>query len=247
MDPRLVAIDKRLAPVGRLLCVTGGKGGIGKSSLASLLALVLARRGLRSALLDLDLTGPCDHVILGAGDRFPSEEFGIEPPVVHGLQFMSVAWFLRDRPVALRGADVTNALLEILAITRWEPADVLVVDMPPGLGDTALDVARWLPRAESLVVAGSSRVVLETVRRMLGLLRGLGLPLAGVVENLQRAESDAVPSLAAEYGVPFLGALPFDQGLEAALGDPDGLAATVFATAVGRVGEILLPPHPGSS
>jgi ATP-binding protein involved in chromosome partitioning len=245
LDPRLVAIDQRLAPVRRILCVTGGKGGIGKSSVASLLALMLTRRGLRTGLLDLDLTGPCDHVILGAGDAFPSEEFGIEPPTVHGIQFMSVAWFLRDRPVALRGADLTNALVEILAITHWAEAEVLVVDMPPGLGDTALDVARWLPRAESLVVAGSSLVVLETVRRMLGLLRGLGLPVAGVVDNMQRLASEAVPSLAEAFGVPFLGALPFDEGLEAALGDAEKLAQTELGRAVEQLGEALLAAPQG--
>ncbi len=190
-----------------MLAVTGGKGGIGKSSVASVLALVLQREGLRTALLDLDLTAPSDHVILGAEDCVPTEEHGVEPPRVDGIELMSVAWFLKEHAAPLRGDDVTNALLEILAVTRWQPADVLVVDMPPGLGDVALDAVRWLPNAEYLVVAGSSRVVPATVRRTLRLLTGLSLPVVGVVENMARGESEAVPSVASEFGVPWLGTL----------------------------------------
>jgi len=239
VDPRLAAIEKRLAPVRRILAVTGGKGGIGKSSVASTLALMLARRGARTALLDLDLTAPSDHVILGAQGRFPTEERGVEPPRIAGLQLMSVAYFLKDHAAPLRGADVTNALIEILAVTRWDPADVLLVDMPPGLGDVALDAARWLPRAEYLVVAGGSRVVLETVRRTLRLLRVLELPVAGVVENMSREETDVIASLARDFDIPLLGALPYDAELEAACGDPDRLAATAFAAALGEVARAL--------
>ena len=243
MDPRLAAIEKRLAGVGRILAVGGGKGGIGKSSVASVLALLLADDGLRAGLLDLDLTGPSDHVILGLDDRFPSEEFGIEPPRLHGIAFMSVQYFLRDAPAALRGADVSNALLELLAITRWGDLDVLVIDLPPGLGDTLLDAVRWIPRAELLAVAGSSRVVLETVRRTLRLLAELPSPVAGVVENMRRDEAgptEAVRSLAREFDVPWLGALPFDEELEAANGQVDRLRSTAFAGALRKLKDRLL-------
>ncbi len=232
MDPRLSAVAHRLAPIRSMLAVTGGKGGVGKSSVASVLALVLQRQGRRVALLDLDLTAPSDALILGAEGCTPTEEHGIEPPRVAGVQLMSIAWFLREHAAPLRGGDVTNALLEILAITRWQPADVLVVDMPPGLGDVALDAARWLPRAEYLVVAGSSPVVLPTVRRMLRLLAGLSAPIAGVVENMSRGEPKAVEALAREFGVPFLGSLPWDRDLELATGDCARLVHTAFAKAL---------------
>jgi ATP-binding protein involved in chromosome partitioning len=232
MDPRLSAVEHRLAPIQRILAVTGGKGGIGKSSVASVVALLLQREGLRTALLDLDLTSPSVPVILGAGECAPTEEYGVEPPRVDGIELMSIAWFLKEHAAPLRGDDVTNALLEILAVTRWQPADVLVVDMPPGLGDVALDAARWLPRAEYLVVAGSSRVVLPTVRRMLRLLTGLSAPIAGVVENMSRGEPDAVRALAREFHVPFLGTLPWDEELEPATGDRARLERTAFAKAL---------------
>jgi ATP-binding protein involved in chromosome partitioning len=244
VDPRQVAIELRLRPVRRILAVTGGKGGIGKSSVASVLALVLARRGLRTALLDLDLTAPSDHVILGAADRFPTETHGVEPPRVEGVQLMSIAYFLREHAAPLRGADVTNALLEILAITHWDPADVLIIDLPPGLGDLALDAARWLPRAEYLVVGVRSRVVLETLRRMLRLLRDLDLPVAGLLENMARGEHDAVAAEARAFDVPWLGALPFDASLEAAYGDGARLAASPFARALEPIAGALLEREP---
>lgn len=236
MDPRPAVIDKRLAAARRIVAVTGGKGGIGKSSIASVLALVLARRGLRTGLLDLDLTAPSDHVILGASAVVPHEERGIEPPLYHGVRFMSVTCFLGAQVTPLRGVDLTNALLEILAITRWGELDVLVIDMPPGLGDAALDVARLMRRAEYLVVAGRSRVVLETVGKTLRLLEELRVPVLGVLENMRHGGDDVVRSVAERHGVRFLGAVPFDESLENAGGDVDALARTAFAAAVDRIG-----------
>lgn len=241
MDPRPAVIDRRLEGVRRIVAVTGGKGGIGKSSVASVLALALARRGLRAGLLDLDLTAPSDHVILGAAGAVPREDRGIEPPLWHGVRFLSVTCFLGAQPAPLRGTDLTNALLEMLAITRWGELDVLVVDMPPGLGDAALDVVRLVRRAEYLVVAGRSRVVLETVRKTLQLLAELRVPVLGVVENMARGGSDAVRALAGGHGVPFLGDIPFDDLLEDAGGNAKALALTRFAEAVDRIGRELFP------
>jgi len=232
VDPRLAAVRKQLSGSRRIVAVTGGKGGIGKSLVASTLALTLAESGVKTGLLDLDLTGPCDHVILGAGDGFPREENGLEPPLLHGMRFMSVTYFVRDEPAPLRGTDVSNALIELLAITRWGELDVLVVDMPPGLGDTTLDSVLLFDRAEYLVVATRSRVVLETVRRTLRLLAQTRSRITGVVENMQRDESAAVQELAREAGVPFLGALPFDESVEDACGQAEQLSATPFAQAV---------------
>jgi ATP-binding protein involved in chromosome partitioning len=232
MDPRLAGIDRRLADVRRILAVTGGKGGIGKSSVASILALVLAERGLRTGLLDLDVTAPTDHVILGADSCFPTEAFGLQPPEVHGIRFMSVSQFLRQHPAPLRGADVTNVILELLAVTCWGALDVLVVDTPPGLGDASLDLARHLRRAEYLVVAGRSPVVLETVRRMLHFLTDIGVPVCGVVENMARGHSDVVPALATEFRVPFLGMLSFDPRLENAHGSAAAIRRTAMAEAL---------------
>jgi ATP-binding protein involved in chromosome partitioning len=239
LDPRYAAVDRRLADARRVIAVTGGKGGIGKSMVASTLALLLARRGLRAGLLDLDLTSPSDHVILGLGDRFLTEEFGVEPPVVEGVHLMSVSFLVGDRPAPLRGDDITNAILEILAITRWQNLDALVIDMPPGLGDATLDVIRLIRKAEYLMVANGSRVVRETVRRMARFLGELEVPVVGMIENMARGDSGAVRAMADEFDLPLLGSLPWDDTVEDAVGDPDSLAKTRFAAALGLVADGL--------
>jgi ATP-binding protein involved in chromosome partitioning len=241
MDPRPAAVERRLGEVRRILAVTGGKGGIGKSAVASTLALLFAERGLATGLCDLDLTSPTAHVFLGASGAFPTEEFGIEPPLVAGVRFMSVSFFLGPgRPAPLRGPDVTNATLEILAVTRWSPLDLLVIDMPPGSGDAALDLVRLVRRAEYVVVSADSLVVLETARRTVRLLRDLEAGVAGVVENFTRTPSTRVRDLSSEFEVPFLGSLPWDEAFEAAVGDPDRLLRTRFAEALRPVRDALL-------
>lgn len=239
MDPRPAVIERRLQDVKRVLAVSGGKGGIGKSVIASTLALILARRGLRAGLLDLDLTGPCDHLILGLDDRFPTEEFGVEPPLLHGVRFMSVVYFVRDRPAPLRGADITGALLELLAITRWGELDALVIDMPPGLGDATLDTVRLLPRAEYLLVATPSRVVVDTVRRTLRFHVELQSRIAGVLQNMERNATSETRDLAAEFDLPYLGSVPYDEGLEAAIGEAERLAGTRAARALDEIAATL--------
>jgi ATP-binding protein involved in chromosome partitioning len=238
IDPRLSIIPRRLAGVKRVIAVTGGKGGIGKSVVSSTLALAVAAQGRRAGLLDLDLTSPTDHVILGLGDQFPTEVYGLEPPQVGGVSFMSVQYFARDRAAPMRGREVTDALVELLAVTNWGALDTLIVDMPPGLGDATLDAVRLLPRAEFLVVAGGSAVVLATVRRMLRLLTELRAPVVGVVENMARGDGDVVRALASEFGVSWLGAVPYDASLEDALGAPEKILATDAGRALDRLARI---------
>lgn len=235
MDPRTAAISERLAGVSRVAAVAGSKGGIGKSVVATTMALALAGRGRSVGLFDLDFTSPSAHVILGAGAGFPVEEFGIEPHEAAGIRVMSVAFLLGDSPAPLRGVDATNALLELLAITNWGHLDVLVLDMPPGLGDTGLDVIRLIPRLEFVLVGTSSRLVTSSVERAAALLRELRVPVAGVVENMRRFDGDGVETLALRHGFPFLGAVPFDPTLEEAVGDVGRLKEGAVFGAVDRV------------
>lgn len=240
IDPRPAVIDDRLAGVKRIFAVTGGKGGIGKSLVSTSLALALVESGRSAGLLDLDLTAPTDHVILGLDDRFPTERWGVEPPEFAGVRFMSVSYFAGEATAPLRGVDFSNALLELLAITRWQELDVLVIDMPPGLGDAMLDAVRHIPRAEYVAVATASRVVLETVRRTLELLRRLRVDVAGVVENMRRGESDGVAAMADRFGLPLLGTIAFDPELEAAIGSSEAITATRTFEAVRGLRDRLL-------
>ena len=235
IDPRVAAVESRLADVKRIVTVTGGKGGIGKSLVSSALALALTRAGKGVGLFDLDLTGPSDHLLLGVECGFPSEQFGIDPVQHHGIGFMSIAHFAGETPVPLRGDDITNALLELLAITRWGELDTLVIDMPPGLGDATLDTLRLLRRAEFLVLTTPSRVVLATVRRTLRFLSEQKAEVIGVLENMTRGDDSAARDLAGDHELPFLGSLPFDDTVEAASGDVERLAATPFFAALAPV------------
>ncbi|MBT4096314.1 MAG: P-loop NTPase, partial [Gemmatimonadetes bacterium] len=213
-----------------------------KTLVSSALALALADSGRRCGLLDLDFTGPCAHLVLGVDQAFPEEDAGILPQTVSGVGFMSIACFAGADPAPLRGIDMTNALIELLAITRWGELDTLVIDMPPGLGDMALDTVRLLPTAEYLVVANGARLVTKTVERSLSLLHRLGLPVCGIVENMSATSGQAaatVSALATEYDTPMLGVLPYDEAIEDRLGSGSTLLHTRFGRAVRDLASLL--------
>jgi len=241
MDPRLSIIDTRLAGIKRLIAVTGGKGGIGKSLISSVLALTLSLQGYTVGLLDLDLSAPSTHVILGIEGVYPKEEMGIVPPEVHGIEFMSIVYFTGDEPTPLRGTDISNALLELLAITQWGSLDFLIVDMPPGIGDASMDVIRWLRKAEFLVVTTGSRVALETVKKVLKMLKELNRPIIGVIENMKLRDSLVVNEELKKFEVLMLGAIEFDMNLEDSIGDANRLLESDVAA---RIKEIVME-NPG--
>jgi ATP-binding protein involved in chromosome partitioning len=229
IDPRPSVIEERLKKVKRIIAVTGWKGGIGKSVTACTLALLLAKKGYKTGLFDLDFAGASDHIILGAKGLFPKEEKGLEPPVYEGVKFMSVVFFSENKAVPLRGANVSDAIIELLAITQWGELDFLVLDMPPGINDAALDVMRFARRAEVLAVTTPSVIARDVLERSLALYRSLKAPVLGVVENMARgakAKEDAA-------------SLRFDAGLEAALGRPASLLKTAFCGDLARALKLL--------
>ena len=140
----------------------------------------------------MDFTSPSTHIILGAQKVQPKEEKGIVPPTVHGLAYMSLVYFVGDNPAPLRGADVSNALIELLAITQWGEFDFLVIDMPPGIGDAILDLVRLIKRIEFLIVTTPSLLAFETVKKQVSLLRELKMPIIGVVENMKMDVAEGI-------------------------------------------------------
>ncbi|MGQ9559724.1 MAG: ATP-binding protein [Candidatus Oleimicrobiaceae bacterium] len=235
IDPRMAIIGKRLRGARRIIAVSGSKGGIGKSSVASLLALTLGRLGYRAGLLDLDFTSPSTHFILGVEGLLPKEDKGIIPPSVHGIKYLSITFYSGDRPLPLRGGDVSNAMIELLTITRWGGLDFLVVDMPPGLGDTTLDAIRLFPRVEFLLITNPSRLVAEAVRRAAVMLQELKIPILGVVENMKRDEAQDAKQLQALLHVPYLGAIRYDDRFEEALGNAQRLVESDFGRDLERI------------
>ena len=228
MEARVSVIKKRLKSIKRIISVASGKGGVGKSLVASTLALNLAEKGHKVGLLDLDLYGPSSHIILGVKDVFPEEEKGIIPPKIHGIKFMSIVYFTEDKPSAFRGIDTTNIIIELLAITQWGPLDYLIIDMPPGIGDETLDVIRFIKKSEFLVVTTPSKVAMGAVSKLLKILKELKIPIIGVLENMKMTESSIIEDTVAEMGIPFIGSIFFDKNLEDAIGDGDLLLKTKF-------------------
>lgn len=230
MEPRTSVIEKRLKHIKRIIAVASGKGGVGKSLIASNLALSLADKGFQVGLLDLDLYGPSSHIILGVANQFPTEEKGIIPPKIQGISFMSIVFFTEEKPSPFRGVDISNIILELLAITQWGSLDFLIIDMPPGIGDETLDVIRYMKTSEFLVVTTPSKVAMGAVGKLLKILIELQKPLLGVIENMTMSDSGFIEEEVKKLHVRYLGKIPFDEHLEEAIGDPNRLKKTETMT-----------------
>ena len=235
MDPRTTVINERLSRAGRIIAVSSGKGGVGKSLVATTLALTLAQKGCKVGLFDLDFTSPSTHLIMGVKNVQPKEDKGLIPPVVNGLAYMSLIHFSGDQAAPLRGADVSNALIELLAVTQWGELDFLVLDMPPGIGDAILDLVRLVKRIEFLIVTTSSRLAFETVRKQVRLLQELNVPIIGVVENMKMDKAKNIEQETGKLGVKFLAGIPYDPMVEEAIGDVTKLRGTAIAKQVREV------------
>ncbi|MCK4424041.1 P-loop NTPase [Candidatus Bathyarchaeota archaeon] len=234
-DPRIGIIDERMKGISNIVAVSSGKGGVGKSLIASTMALTLAREGYRVGLFDLDFTSPSTHVILGVRDLTPEEKKGIIPPQVHGFKYMSIVYYSGDYVSPLRGADVSNVLIELLAITRWNTLDFLIIDMPPGISDATLDIIRLIKETKFLIVTTPSQLAFETVRKLINLLTALKIPIIGVIENMKMKESSFIRQQVKGRGIAFLGEIPFDTELEEAIGNVNKLSETVFSKKIGEI------------
>ena len=226
VDPRTSVIDERLNRTRRIIAVSSGKGGVGKSIIATTLALALAKSGCNVGLFDLDFTGPSTHIILGAKQVPPKEEKGIIPPTQSGLEYMSLIYFVGDNPAPLRGTDVTNALIELLSITQWGMLDYLVIDMPPGIGDAVLDLVRLIKKIEFLIVSTPSMLAFETVKKQAEFLCDQKKPIIGLVENMKMDTSGHIKKATEGLGLRYLGEVAFDRKVEEAVGDETALMVT---------------------
>ncbi|MEM3041801.1 MAG: P-loop NTPase [Nitrososphaerota archaeon] len=229
IDPRTTIVDERLKKIPNIIAVSSGKGGVGKSLIATTLALILKKRGHKVGLFDTDLTSPTTHIILNVRGTYPEEKKGVIPPEVYGLKYMSIAYYSGERFLPLRGTDFSNALRELLAITIWDALDFLIIDTPPGIGDATLDIIKLIRKVEFLIVTTPSQLAFETVRKLINLLSELKIPIIGVIENMAMREKPSIQKLVEELGVKFWGEIPFDIKVEEALGDINKLLRTEFS------------------
>jgi len=237
VDPRTAIIDERLKNVRNVIAVSGGKGGVGKSLIASTLALLLAKSRKKVGLFDLDFTSPSTNLILGIKNAKPVEDKGIIPPNVHGLRYMSIIYYSGDYAAPLRGADISNALIELLAITRWESLDYLILDMPPGISDATLDLMRLIKKIQFLIISTPSQLAFETVNKLTSLLNTQNIPIIGIIENMKTYNNQTIENQTQKLGLDYLGQIPHDPQIENAIGNPARLLNTKLAQATNQIAQ----------
>jgi ATP-binding protein involved in chromosome partitioning len=243
-DIRAHAVQRNLKPLGEIrniVAVASGKGGVGKSTVAVNLALAWAAQGARVGILDADIYGPSQPLMLGLVGQRPSSPDGkhLRPLSAHGVAAMSIGFLVdAEQPMVWRGPMVTQALTQLLSDTAWGALDYLVVDMPPGTGDIQLTLAQRVPVAGAVIVTTPQDIALADARKGLKMFEKVAVPVLGIVENMSihvcsncgHAEpifgAGGGARMAGEYGVRLLGELPLDAHIRA---ETDGGRPTVVA------------------
>jgi ATP-binding protein involved in chromosome partitioning len=239
-----------LAGVRNIVAVASGKGGVGKSTTAVNLALALSAEGARVGMLDADVYGPSQPMMLGVSGK-PETRDGksMEPLHGHGLQVNSIGFLVgTDTPMVWRGPMATQALEQLIRDTRWDDLDYLVVDMPPGTGDIHLTLAQRIPVTGAVIVTTPQDIALIDARKGLKMFEKVGIPVLGIVENMAMhwcskcghvehifGEGGGA-AMASEYKVPYLGGLPLDirireqadAGRPTVVADPRGELAGLY-------------------
>lgn len=248
---------KLLPNVKNIIAVASGKGGVGKSTTAVNLALALAAEGAQVGMLDADIYGPSQPMMLGITGRPTSiEENTMEPMEGHGLQASSIGFLIDDdAPMVWRGPMVTSALEQLLRQTRWRDLDYLIVDMPPGTGDIQLTLAQKVPVTGAVIVTTPQDIALLDARKGLKMFEKVGVPIVGIIENMSTYVCPSCgheehvfgtgggQKMCKEYGVDFLGDLPLnlsireqaDAGRPTVVADPDGAISAIYKSIARQV------------
>jgi len=241
---------KPLPGVKNIIAVASGKGGVGKSTTAVNLALALSVEGANVGLLDADIYGPSQPRMLGASQQPESPDGkSLNPVVSHGLQSMSIGYLIEEEtPMVWRGPMVTQALEQLLRDTRWQDLDYLIIDLPPGTGDTQLTLSQKVPVSGAIIVTTPQDIALLDARRGLKMFEKVEVPVLGIVENMSThicsncGHEEHIfgegggQRMAAQYNVLFLGALPLDlrirvetdSGQPTVIAEPDSRIAGLY-------------------
>ncbi len=246
-----------LPQVKNIVAVASGKGGVGKSTTAVNLALALAAEGASVGLLDADIYGPSQPMMMGISGR-PESEDGktMEPMENHGVQVMSIGFLVKpDDAMIRRGPMATQALEQLLRQTNWRALDYLIVDMPPGTGDIQLTLSQRVPLTGAVIVTTPQDIALLDAKKGIKMFEKVGVPILGLVENMAvhvctncgHTEhifgADGGKKMATEYGMDYLGALPLDMqirlqadsGQPTVVADPDGEVAQIYKAVARQV------------
>ncbi len=239
-----------LSEVKNIIAVASGKGGVGKSTTSVNLALALQAEGAKVAILDADIYGPSQPRMLGVSKLKPdtSAEGKLLPILGHGMQSMSIGYLVdEDNPMIWRGPMVTQALEQMLRDTLWRGVDYMIIDLPPGTGDTQLTLSQKIPVSGSVIVTTPQDIALLDAKKGLKMFEKVNIPILGIVENMSLhicskcGHEEAIfgvgggESMAKEADVSFLGALPLEMDIRT---DVDEGTPTVAKDPEGRVAEI---------
>lgn len=223
------AEKKRVKSVGKILAIASGKGGVGKSTFSTNLALSLKNEGKRVGLLDADIYGPSIPMMLGCRDQKPggNDQKKIVPVEAHGIKLISFGFFIGEQdPVIWRGPMLGGVLNQFLFDVEWGELDYLIIDLPPGTGDMQLSLAQLAEIDGVLIISTPQDVALLDAKKGLAMFRQVNVPILGMVENMAYFAPDDMPekkyyifgeggveSAAKEIGVPFLGQVPMEIAL----------------------------------
>ena len=256
--PHAVQRGVQLLPgVKNIVAVASGKGGVGKSTTAVNLALALAAEGASVGLLDADIYGPSQPMMMGLSGR-PESLDGktMEPPQNYGVKTMSIGFLVEpDNAMIWRGPMATQALEQLLRQTNWGELDYLIVDMPPGTGDIQLTLSQRVPLTGAVIVTTPQDIALLDAKKGIKMFEKVGVPILGVVENMavhvctqcghieHIFGQDGGKTMAADYGIDYLGALPLslsirvdaDGGRPSVVSAPDSEVAGLYRAVARQV------------
>lgn len=221
--------EGRASKVKNIIAVASGKGGVGKSTVAVNVAVVLAQSGARTGLLDTDIYGPNVPRMIGVEHlpAPPDENGRLTPAEAFGVKLMSIGFMVKqEQAMVWRGPMLHNAIRQFVQDVDWGELDYLIVDMPPGTGDVQLSLAQTIPLSGGVIVTMPQKVSIDDARRAMEMFRQLRVPLMGVIENMSYLEvADGTKmeifgrgggkALAKEANVPYIGEIPLDPQIRA--------------------------------
>jgi ATP-binding protein involved in chromosome partitioning len=250
MEGRAISMDELLPGVKNILAVASGKGGVGKTTVAVNLALVLSKTGAKVGLLDADVYGPSVPLMLGLKESPQVIDNKIQPPITSGVKVISMGFFYEQSQQAgiYRGPIVSGIVKQFLTDVNWGDLDYLIIDLPPGTGDAPLTMAQTIPITGILIVTTPQEVAMNVAVKAVGMFNKLNIPIVGVIENMSYLQcphcneqihifgKGGGQRVSEQFNIPFIGEIPLhshimegsDQGKPITISEPESVQSHAF-------------------